>query len=113
MTWDDIVIEALCWDWIDGIENSIDEHVYLQRITPKKARSNWSKRNSKHAQRLISEGRMRPQRLAKEDGRWDNASTASNMNVPEDFLLALKDKPKAKLFLELSKNRAVILLHMT
>ena len=43
VTWDDVVIEVLCWGWIDGVKKSIDDQAYLQRITPRKARSNWSK----------------------------------------------------------------------
>ena len=46
VTWDDIVKEALCWGWIDGIKKSIDEHLYLQRITPREPKSVWSKRNT-------------------------------------------------------------------
>ena len=58
VTWNDIVIEALCWGWIDGVKKSIDEQAYLQRITPRKTRSNWSKRNTEHVERLINESRM-------------------------------------------------------
>ena len=58
VTWDDVVVESLCWGWIDGIKKSIDDQAYLQRITPRKARSNWSKRNRDHVERLTSEGRM-------------------------------------------------------
>jgi len=105
VTWDDVVVEMLCWGWIDGVKKSIDEQAYLQRVTPRKARSNWSKRNRGHAERLISEGRMMEPglvhvRAAKTDGRWENAYTASEMNVPADFLSALESKPKAKRFFE-------------
>ncbi|PVZ69622.1 YdeI/OmpD-associated family protein [Pelagibaculum spongiae] len=105
VTWDDVVIEALCWGWIDGVKKSIDEQAYLQRITPRKARSNWSKRNTEHAERLISEGRMMeaglvPIRAAKEDGRWEKAYVASEIEVPEDFLAALERQPKVKAFFE-------------
>lgn len=105
VTWNDVVIEALCWGWIDGIKKSIDDQAYLQRITPRKARSNWSKRNREHVERLIKEGRiteagLRHVRTAKADGRWENAYTASEMKVPADFLAALDSKPKAKQFFE-------------
>lgn len=103
VTWDDVVIESLCWGWIDGIKKSIDEYAYLQRITPRKARSIWSKRNTEHVKRLINEGRMMESglvhvRAAKEDGRWDNAYVVSEMEVPADFLAALECKPQAKAF---------------
>ncbi|MCY7294259.1 YdeI/OmpD-associated family protein [Alteromonas sp. a30] len=115
VTWDDIVIEALCWGWIDGIKKAIDEQAYLQRITPRKAKSSWSKRNREHAQRLINDGRMMKAGFvhisaAKADGRWENAYSVSEMEVPQDFIVALESKPKAKAFYEtLTKsNRYVI-----
>ncbi|QUM85141.1 MULTISPECIES: YdeI family protein [unclassified Moritella] len=105
VTWNDVVIEVLCWGWIDGIKKSIDDQAYLQRITPRKARSNWSKRNREHVERLISEGRMTEPglvlvRAAKADGRWENAYVTSEMKVPMDFLAALESKPKAKQFFQ-------------
>lgn len=117
VTWDDVVIEALCWGWIDGIKKSIDDQAYLQRITPRKARSNWSKRNRGHAERLISEGRMTESgfvhiRAAKADGRWENAYVASEMNVPADFLAALESKPEAKQFYgTLNKSSRYVIAH--
>jgi len=117
VTWDDVVIEALCWGWIDGIKKSIDDQAYFQRITPRKARSNWSKRNVEHAERLISEGRMTESGLvhinaAKEDGRWENAYRVSDMKVPADFLAALESKPKAKQFFEtLNKSSRYVIAY--
>lgn len=101
VTWDDVVVEALCWGWIDGIKKSIDDQAYLQRITPRKARSLWSKRNRDHIERLVNEGRMTESglvhvRAAKADGRWDNAYAVSEMTVPADFLAELELTPKAK-----------------
>ena len=105
VTWDDVVIEALCWGWIDGIKKSFDEQSYLQRITPRRAKSDWSKRNTEHVQRLLKEGRMQEPglvhvRAAKSDGRWDNAYSVSQMQVPDDFLEALESLPQAKNFFE-------------
>ncbi len=105
VTWNDVVIESLCWGWIDGIKKSIDDQAYLQRITPRKTRSNWSKRNTEHSERLISEGRMMESGLvhilaAKADGRWESAYVVSEMEVPEDFIAVLESKPNAKAFYE-------------
>jgi len=117
VTWDEVVIEALCWGWIDGIKKSIDEQTYYQRITPRKARSIWSKRNVEHAERLINEERMTesglvPVRAAKADGRWENAYVVSEMTVPEDFLAALEGKPKAKQFFEtLTKSSRYVIAY--
>ncbi|MBQ0782939.1 MAG: YdeI/OmpD-associated family protein [Amphritea sp.] len=117
VTWDDVVIEALCWGWIDGIKKSIDDKAYLQRITPRKARSNWSKRNTEHAERLISEGRMMESglvhiRAAKADGRWEDAYVVSEMEVPGDFLIALESQPNVKRFYEtLNKSSRYVIAY--
>lgn len=117
VTWNEVVIEVLCWGWIDGIKKSIDEQAYLQRITPRTSRSNWSKRNTEHAERLISEGRMKEFGLAhvlaaKADGRWQNAYVVSEMEVPVDFLAVLETKPIAKQFFEtLNKSNRYVIAH--
>ena len=120
VTWNDVVVEILCWGWIDGVKKSIDDQAYLQRITPRTARSSWSKRNTVHVERLISEDRMKETglvhvRAAKIDGRWENAYVASEMEVPTDFLAALENQPRVKLFFEtLNKsNRFVIAYGLT
>jgi len=117
VTWNDVVIEVLCWGWIDGIKKSIDDQAYLQRITPRKTRSNWSKRNTKHAERLISEGRMMGAglvhiRAAKADGRWENAYVISEMEVPADFIAALESQPYVKDFFEtLNKSSRYVIAY--
>lgn len=117
VTWNDVVVEALCWGWIDGIKKSIDEESYFQRITPRKSRSSWSKRNREHAERLISEGRMMESgleqvRSAKADGRWENAYTASEIKVPKDFLSELEANPKAKVFFDtLNKSSRYVIAY--
>lgn len=117
VNWDDVVIESLCWGWIDGIKKSIDEQAYLQRITPRKARSNWSKRNTKHVEYLINEGRMMEPGLvhvqaAKADGRWDAAYVVSEIEVPLDFLAALDNEPNAKQFFEtLNKSSRYVIAY--
>ncbi|MGK0498598.1 MAG: hypothetical protein ACJAYG_000229 [Oceanicoccus sp.] len=117
VTWNDVVIEILCWGWIDGIKKSIDDQAYLQRITPRTARSNWSKRNTEHVERLISEDRMKEGglvhvRAAKADGRWENAYVVSEMEVPADFLAALENQPRVKLFFEtLNKSSRYVIAY--
>lgn len=117
VNWDDVVIEALCWGWIDGIKKSIDEQAYLQRITPRKTGSNWSKRNRDHVERLLKEGRMQEAgivhvRAAQADGRWQNAYTASEMQVPDDFLTELTNYPEAEQFYEsLSKSSRYVIAY--
>jgi uncharacterized protein YdeI (YjbR/CyaY-like superfamily) len=117
VTWNDVVIEVLCWGWIDGIKKSVDEQSYLQRITPRTIRSNWSKRNTEHAERLISQSRMMKPGLlhilaAKADGRWENAYVASEMEVPADFLAALKCKPNVEAFFDtLNKSSRYVIAY--
>jgi uncharacterized protein YdeI (YjbR/CyaY-like superfamily) len=69
---------ALCFGWIDGRREALDERFFLQRFTPRRPRSNWSRINREKVARLIAEGRMRPAGLAevqraREDGRWEPA----------------------------------------
>jgi uncharacterized protein YdeI (YjbR/CyaY-like superfamily) len=98
--------EALCFGWIDGQVRRFDEHFYLQRFTPRRAKSKWSQNNREKAAKLIAEGRMHPVGLAqveaaKADGRWDAAYPAqSQATVPDDFQAALDDNPEAKRFFE-------------
>ena len=102
----DAVEIALCHGWIDGQAKRLDDDHYLQRFTPRRARSKWSKINRQKAERLIAEGRMRPGGLreverAKQDGRWDEAyDSATTATVPEDFKRALAAEPAARDFFE-------------
>lgn len=102
---------ALCHGWIDGQKRRHDESSWLQRFTPRGARSAWSKKNTEHAERLVRTGKMKKAGLAeikaaKKDGRWkaayDSPSTAS---IPEDFLKALKRNKRAEAFFN-SLNKA-------
>jgi uncharacterized protein YdeI (YjbR/CyaY-like superfamily) len=106
INWEEAVVEALCWGWIDGVRKSFDDEAYLQRFTPRRKGSNWSKRNREHVERLIAEGRMQEAGLvhmqaAQADGRWEAAyAPPSEMTIPEDFLAALEQRPAAKAFFE-------------
>ncbi|HUR20345.1 MAG TPA: YdeI/OmpD-associated family protein, partial [Vicinamibacterales bacterium] len=96
---------ALCWGWIDGIRKSFDERSFLQRYTPRRARSMWSQVNRDHVARLTKAGRMtahgqRQIDAAKKDGRWDAAyapiRSASAATVPADLRAAIDADPRAK-----------------
>ncbi len=108
---------ALCFGWIDGQARSLDEASYVQRFTPRRARSIWSKRNREFATALIESGRMQPAGLreverAKADGRWDAAYDApSTATVPDDLRAALDASPDAAAFFETlnAQNRYAIL----
>lgn len=95
---------ALCWGWIDGQKKGLDAHLFLQRFTPRRARSIWSKINVDKATALIKEGRMQAPGLAqveaaKADGRWAKAYDGARTSViPKDLAKALDALPKAKAF---------------
>jgi uncharacterized protein YdeI (YjbR/CyaY-like superfamily) len=97
---------ALCYGWIDGQAARHDETYYLQRFTPRRARSKWSQLNRDKATKLIANGRMKQSGLeaveaAKADGRWEAAYPAqSEATVPEDFQRALDENAEAKAFFE-------------
>ena len=101
-----LVSAVIPWRAAHAQAKPIDETHYLQRFTPRRARSNWSKRNRGKAERLIAEGRMRPVGLreverAKRDGRWDAAyDSPATSTVPEDFQRALDAEPAAREFFE-------------
>jgi uncharacterized protein YdeI (YjbR/CyaY-like superfamily) len=96
--------EALCFGWIDGQAKKYDELSYLQKFTPRRPKSIWSKRNVELVARLEKEGRMKPAgreqiEAAKADGRWDRAyDSPGNMTMPEDFLKELAKNKKAHAF---------------
>lgn len=106
VNWEEAVVEALCWGWIDGVKKSFDDRAYLQRFTPRRKGSNWSKRNREHVEQLLENNKMQEAgmvhvRAAQADGRWENAyAPASEITVPADFLEALEHRPKAKAFFE-------------
>jgi uncharacterized protein YdeI (YjbR/CyaY-like superfamily) len=108
---------ALCWGWIDGQAKGIDDRWYLQRFTPRRAQSVWSKINCGKVTDLIAAGRMQPPGLAeveraKRDGRWDRAyDSPSAATVPDDLAAALARDKKASAFFDGldSRNRYAIL----
>lgn len=108
---------ALCFGWIDGQVNRFDDDWYLQRFTPRRARSKWSQINRDKAEALIKRGLMRPAGLreverAKGDGRWEAAyASPSKIDVPDDLRAALDANPAARDFFTTLKgsNRYAIL----
>lgn len=120
LTYDEALEEALCFGWIDGQVRRRDAGTYMQRFTPRRARSPWSKTNVGHATRLISEGRMHPAGVAavsaaQADGRWESAYAGmATAIVPDDLAAALAARPEAlAMFGKLtSQNRYAILYRL-
>ena len=102
LLYDDALIEAMCFGWIDGQIARRDETTFRRRFTPRGPRSLWSKRNVALAEKLAASGRMHRSgedqiRLAKADGRWEAAYAGqAEAQVPEDFAAALAANPRAE-----------------
>ena len=100
--WEDAVEVALKFGWIDGLVNSIDEHRYKQRWTPRRAKSKWSLVNKQIVERHLASGELRPLGLAameaaKASGEWDRAYTVQRPTpTPDDLKARLKASPAAR-----------------
>src|SRR5204863_644730 len=116
----EVLDTALCFGWIDGRREALDEQFFLQRFTPRRPRSRWSRINRDKAERLIAEQRMRPAGLAeveraKADGRWEAAYEGQRtIGVPDDLQRELDARPRAReSFATLtSQNRYAILYRL-
>jgi len=116
----EVLESAICFGWIDARREALDERYFLQRFTPRRQRSRWSRINREKAERLITDGRMRPAGLAeveraKTDGRWKAAYEGQKRStVPDDLQRELDARPKAKAFFaELSsQNRYAIIYRL-
>lgn len=120
MSYDEAVEVALCFGWIDGQKRAHSDLYWLQKVTPRSAKSMWSKINKEKALALIRSGKMNPAGLkeierAKLEGRWDAAyDSASKSSVPGDFQSALDGNARAKKFFEIldSRNRYAVLFRI-
>jgi uncharacterized protein YdeI (YjbR/CyaY-like superfamily) len=117
ISYSDALDVALCHGWIDGQKGRHDDDYWLQRFTPRKPGSNWSKINTERAAALIASGRMRPAGLreverAQADGRWEQAyESQSRVTVPDDLARALAANERARAFFATldSANRYAVL----
>ena len=120
VSYDEALEIALCYGWIDGQKKTYDETSYLQKFTPRGAKSIWSKINTEKAEKLIERGLMQPSGLiaiesAKQDGRWQAAyDSFSKASVPEDFQAELDKNPQALAFFATlnQQNRYAILFRI-
>jgi uncharacterized protein YdeI (YjbR/CyaY-like superfamily) len=117
VTMPEVIEIALCWGWIDGLRHKHDDVYFRQRMTPRTARSRWSRINRDKAESLIAGGRMQAagQReidAARADGRWDAAYSGSRViELPDDLTRALRrNAPARRAFEQLDRrNRYAIL----
>jgi uncharacterized protein YdeI (YjbR/CyaY-like superfamily) len=104
LTYAEAIEGALCFGWIDAQKKGESEHAWLQRLTPRRAKSIWSKINREKAAALIKAGRMQsagPEQVARarQDGRWEAAyDSPAGAAVPDDLAAALKRNARAKAF---------------
>ncbi len=102
VTYPEVVESCLCFGWIDGISRRLDDRFWVQRITPRRRRSVWSRKNVEAVAALTAAGRMRPSGVAaveaaQADGRWERAYPgAAQMTVPDDLAAALAAEPAAQ-----------------
>jgi uncharacterized protein YdeI (YjbR/CyaY-like superfamily) len=116
----EVLDTALCFGWIDGQRKALDDQYFLQRFTPRRARSRWSQINRDKVEALTKAGRMRPAGIAeveraKADGRWDAAyAGVRTMEVPADLQRELDARPQAAAFFATlnSQNRYAILYRL-
>jgi uncharacterized protein YdeI (YjbR/CyaY-like superfamily) len=116
----EVLDTALCFGWIDGQRKALDDQYFLQRFTPRRARSRWSQVNRDKVEALTKAGRMRPPGIAeveraKADGRWDAAyASVRTMEVPADLQRELDARPQAAAFFATlnSQNRYSILYRL-
>ena len=101
VSYNDAVEEALCFGWIDGLMNPVDETFYMQRFTPRKPKSAWAASNKKRVAKLMEAGLMTDAGmklvdLAKKTGTWAALDAVEAMTIPDDFRRALKKKAGAQ-----------------
>ncbi|MEC0258612.1 YdeI/OmpD-associated family protein [Paenibacillus lautus] len=87
---------ALCYGWVDSQKEALDEKTWLQRFTPRGAKSIWSKVNKDKTEQLITTERMKTPgyqaiEVAKKNGNWDKAYESQSIaSLPEDFAIELE-----------------------
>jgi len=121
--WQQAVEVSLCWGWIDGLRKSLDAESFLQRYTPRRAKSVWSQINREHVARLTAAGRMtshgqKQVDAARADGRWEAAyapiRSASVDSIPADLRAAIdRDARARKTFATLSKQNLFAFAYRT
>lgn len=117
MTWSQAVDEALCFGWIDGRKQSIDEMSYRQYFSKRKPGSTWSQINKGKVEELVADDRMREPGLkvierAKADGSWNFLDSVNALIVPEDLEQKLKNVPEAsECYKALSSSKKKMILY--
>lgn len=116
--YEEAVDEATCFGWIDGKMRRLNDHEFVQRFSPRRQRSIWSRINRDRAERLIEDGRMTGAGLravmeAKRNGRWEKAYTFREApDTPGDLLEALRESPEAyRSFMDFPNSARFMYIH--
>lgn len=101
ISYNEAVEEALCFGWIDSRPNTLDQDRYMQFLSPRKARSPWSKLNKQRVEKLIEQGLMTPAgfkviEASKQDGSWNSYDAIEELALPPDFQQALAANEEAR-----------------
>jgi uncharacterized protein YdeI (YjbR/CyaY-like superfamily) len=101
LTYEEAVLEALCFGWIDGKSAGLDDDRTMLRFSPRKRGSGWARSNKLRVERLLAEGLMTEAGLAlieeaKRDGSWARLDAVEDLVVPDDLAAALASRPGAR-----------------
>lgn len=101
LPYSEVVEEALCFGWIDGQTRSLDARRTMLLLTPRRAKSVWSRPNKERVERLIANRLMRPEgaakiERAKRDGSWDFLNDVDALVIPADLEAALSADPRVR-----------------
>jgi uncharacterized protein YdeI (YjbR/CyaY-like superfamily) len=101
LSYEDAVLEALCFGWIDSLVKSIDDRFHMQTFTPRKPKSAWSETNKARLTKLMKAGLMAPAGLAaveqaKKSGSWNTYASVDAMTIPLELKRAFDANPDAK-----------------
>ncbi len=113
VTYEQALDAALCYGWIDGQKKTYDKNYFLQKFTPRRPKSLWSKRNVAKALELIASAKMKAPGLAEiksaqADGRWEAAyDSPKDMKIPADFIGAVNKNKKAKAYFTTLKKTSL------
>ena len=109
--YEEIVLELLCFGWVDSTTRKIDEERSAIYVAPRKKGSTWASTNKARVKHLIADGLMQPAGKAvidraKRDGSWTILDPVEALEVPDDLAKALRTHPRAKTRYEKLSNSA-------
>lgn len=116
LSYEDAVLEAVAFGWIDGKAQRLDEHRYTILFTPRRPGGTWAKSNKARVEQLVAAGLMTPAGMAaveaaKADGSWNLLTDADDRVVPDDLATALAAADAAAAFEALPPSKQSMALY--